>query len=211
LLDQLLHATSLLQVFPISVTRITPTLLACDPFADAPDMAYVPLPRPRDDDDADAASRCACYYCSERMIASRRVVQLSNDSFRCVHITSARHGAAPTVTMRTLADPETADWTLDYQVSFADIWADDTYKAAGLPDKEPVVALIHPINHDVLYCFLDGYLFGVDVRARKVVQCEAHGMAQDSVSSSSVLACKLPPARTATAAAPGINTNPPPI
>ena len=142
-------------------------------------------------------------------------MQLSNGSFRCVHITPARHGAAPTVTMRTLANPETDDWTLGYQVSFADIWADDTSKVAGLPDKEPVVALIHPINPDVLYCFLDGYLFGVDVRARKVVQCEAHGMAQDSVSSSSVLACKLPPVRTAAAAAavaaPGINTNPPPI
>ncbi|EES02160.3 hypothetical protein SORBI_3003G001800 [Sorghum bicolor] len=147
-------------------------LLACDPFADTPDMAYAPLPR---------------------MIASRRVVQLSNDSFRCVHITPARHGTAPTVTMRTLANPETADWTLDYQVSFADIFADDTYKAAGLPDKEPVVALIHPTNPDVLYCLLDGHLFGVDVRARKVVECEAHGMAPDSVSSSSVLACKLPP------------------
>ena len=80
------------------------------------------FPRPRDDDDADAASRCSCYYCSERMIASHRVVQLSNDSFRCVHIAPARHGTAPTVTARTtLANPETTDWTLDYQASIADI------------------------------------------------------------------------------------------
>ncbi|XP_004986834.2 uncharacterized protein LOC101762993 [Setaria italica] len=179
-------------------------LLACDPFADNPDMAYVPLPENDDDNRDDGARGCACYYCSERQIATRRRVQLSNATFRCVQITSARktkdhaHDTAPaTVTMRTLADPETAHWTLDYKVPFADIWADHTYKAAGLPEKEPVLAFIHPNNPDVLYFSLDDYLFAVDMRAKKLIECEAH---ESGVSSSSLLAWELPPALTAPAA-----------
>ncbi|CAN6344656.1 unnamed protein product [Urochloa humidicola] len=182
-------------------------LLACDPFADNPDMAYVLLPAPEDDEAASGG--CGCYYCSERVTASRRRVQLSNGTFRCVQITSPprkpkdkdhHHAAAapPTVTMRTLADPETACWTLDYKVPLADIWADHTYKAAGLPEKEPVLAFIHPNNPDVLYFSLDHYLFAVDMRAKKFIECQAH---QSAVSPSSLFAWELPPALTAAAAA----------
>ncbi|CAN6339929.1 unnamed protein product [Urochloa humidicola] len=180
-------------------------LLACDPFADNPDMAYVPLPAPEDDEAASGG--CGCYYCSERVTASRRRVQLSNGTFRCVQITSPprkpkdkdhHHAAAAphTVTMRTLADPETACWTLDYKVPLADIWADHTYKAAGLPEKEPVLAFIHPNNPDVLYFSLDHYLFAVDMRAKKLIECQAH---QSAVSPSSLFAWELPPALTAAA------------
>ncbi|CAM0146373.1 unnamed protein product [Urochloa decumbens] len=180
-------------------------LLACDPFADNPDMAYVPLPPPEDGDEA-ASGDCGCYYCSERMIASRRRIQLSNGTFRCGQIASPPrkpkdHAAAAgphTVTMRTLADPETAHWTLDYKVPLADIWADHTYKAAGLPEKEPVLAFIHPNNPDVLYFSLDHYLFAVDMRAKKLVECQAH---ESAVSPSSLFAWELPPAFTAPAAA----------
>ncbi|CAN6349185.1 unnamed protein product [Urochloa humidicola] len=181
-------------------------LLACDPFADNPDMAYVPLPRPEEEDDEAASGGCGCYYCSERVIASRRRVQLSNATFRCVQITSPpprkpkgkdHHAAGPhTVTMRTLADPETAHWTLDYKVPLADIWADHTYKAAGLPEKEPVLAFIHPNNPDVLYFSLDRYLFAVDMRAKKLIECQAH---ESDVSS--LFAWELPPALTAPPAA----------
>ncbi|KAL6627059.1 hypothetical protein ACP70R_030785 [Stipagrostis hirtigluma subsp. patula] len=187
-------------------------LLACDPFADHPDMAYVRLPEA----DRDDSSRgCGCYYCSERAAASRRRVVLSDGKFRCVEMSRAHQAeaegedevVAPTVTMRTLADPETAEWTLDYEVCFADIWAADSYRAAGLPEKAPdLVAFVHPKNADVVYIFLDEHLFGVDMRARNLVECEAHGMdasaspSQGGVSKYCVLACELPPELTAPAA-----------
>jgi hypothetical protein len=182
-------------------------LLACDPFADNPDMAYVPLPKNDDDNSDDGAEGCVCTYCSERQIATRRRVQLSNGTFRCVVHHDRRikgepkdHERAPaTVTMRTLADPETAHWTLDYKVAFADIWADNTYKAAGLPAKEPVLAFIHPNNPDVLYFSLDDYLFAVDMRAKKLIECQSQAH-EIGVSPSSLLAWELPPALTAPSA-----------
>ncbi|TVU47314.1 hypothetical protein EJB05_06909, partial [Eragrostis curvula] len=170
-------------------------LLACDPFADEPEMLFVPLPEQDDDgddsaDDDDDDDHASCYYCSERDIGARRVVNVSNGKFRCVEMTCADHGQgeAPMVTMRTLADPETAEWTLEYEVRFDEVWAGDTYKAAGLPEKAPVIALIHPENPDVLYFFVKEYLFGVDMRAKKVVECEVHELAKDGAFSSGVLA-----------------------
>jgi hypothetical protein len=95
--------------------------------------------------------------------------------------------------MRTLNDPKTGDWTdPEYTLSFADIRASDTFKAAGLPDKDPVFALIHPKNPDVLYFFLDDYLFAFDMRAKKLIECEAHGLGNNP-SSGSVRAWELPP------------------
>lgn len=87
--------------------------------------------------------------------------------------------------MRTLADPETAKWTIEYEVRFDEIWA--------LPLKAPVLGLIHPENPDVLYFFVKEYLFGVDMRARKVVECQVHEPAKGAISPSSVLALVLPP------------------
>lgn len=37
-----------------------------------------------------------------------------------------------------------------------------------------MVALIHPKNPNVIYFILEQHLFGVDVRARKVVECEVY-------------------------------------
>ncbi|KAL6627057.1 hypothetical protein ACP70R_030783 [Stipagrostis hirtigluma subsp. patula] len=179
-------------------------LLSCDPFADHPVMAYVPLPK------QDKPRRRCCYYCSERAAASRRRVMLSDAKFRCVEMSrdhkaeGKAEGVAPTVTVRTLADPEKAEWTLEYKVAFADIWAADSYKAAGLPEKDPVVALIHPNNPGVLYFFVDKFLFGVDMRAKVVLECAPHDLSSEGgVSSSSVLAWELPPALTAGLAGDG--------
>jgi hypothetical protein len=41
-----------------------------------------------------------------------------------------------------------------------------------------VLALIHPNNPDIVYFFLDKYLFGVDVPARKVVECEVYHLVE---------------------------------
>jgi hypothetical protein len=100
--------------------------------------------------------------------------------FRFVEMGCEGKRGAPKVTMRTLADPDTAEWTIEYQVSFAEVWAGDSYKSAGLPEKAPVFALIHPKNPDVLYFFLGEYIFGVDMPARKVVEFAAHELAVPS-------------------------------
>ncbi|KAL6627058.1 hypothetical protein ACP70R_030784 [Stipagrostis hirtigluma subsp. patula] len=189
-------------------------LLSCDPFPDHPDMAFVPLPgeggsdddelleEGQNDDDELLGGHGCCSYCAERDAGSRRHVMLSNGKFRCVEMSCAHQGGAPTFAVHTLADPETAEWTLEYEVCFAEIWADGSYKAAGLPEKAPVVALIHPTNPDVLYFFVDEFLFGVDMRAKKVVECVAHELhgpaAQGGVSSSCVLAWELPTPGTKT-------------
>ncbi|XP_044344528.1 uncharacterized protein [Triticum aestivum] len=108
----------------------------------------------------------------------------------------ASHGA-PKVSMRTLADPSTAEWTFEYEASFSEIWAGDSYKAAGLPNKAPVLALVHPDNPDVVYFFLEQRLFGVDMRAREVVECEpldpAKSQKKGSYSSGLVFPFELPP------------------
>ena len=63
-------------------------------------------------------------------------------------------------------------WELEYEAPFAEIWAHDSYVAAGLPpDKVPNLALVDPDNHGVVYFFQGTRLFGVDVRARRVVAC----------------------------------------
>ncbi|XP_025822452.1 uncharacterized protein LOC112898322 [Panicum hallii] len=86
-----------------------------------------------------------------------------------------RLGGDPTkVTVWTLPDPYATEWTLEHEATFADIWADDTYEATGLPKKVPVLALIHPYNPAVVYFFLEGHLFAVDVPARKVVECDRY-------------------------------------
>ncbi|KAM0869137.1 hypothetical protein ACQ4PT_040871 [Festuca glaucescens] len=81
-----------------------------------------------------------------------------------------------TVIMWTLNDPVTKEWALEYKVSFQAIWADESYKAAGLPEKNPTFALIHPMNPDVAYFFLEEHLFSVDIPANRVVECGVHGL-----------------------------------
>jgi hypothetical protein len=165
-------------------------LLGFDPFPDEPPMEYVHLPR------VDVQQGHGCGYCSQRALGSRRLVQLSGGTFRCVEMTCASDGGAPKVSMRTLADPATSEWALEYEASFSEIWAGDSYKAAGLPEKEPVLALVHPKNPDVVYFFLEERLFGVDVRAREVVECEPFETAHKNGRFSSwlVLPFELPPA-----------------
>ncbi|GJN08630.1 hypothetical protein PR202_ga26572 [Eleusine coracana subsp. coracana] len=173
-------------------------ILTCDPFADVPEMAYVSLPKGEEHN----KTHCGCGYCSKREVASRRRIKLSNGKFRSIKMGCAREGEAPKLTMHTLTDlTTTVEWALEYQVSFDEIWNDDSYKTAGLPVKAPVLALIHPNNPDVVYFFLEEYIFGVDVPARKVVQCAPHeldtpALEGDHPSSQCVLAWELPPTLT---------------
>ncbi|KAI4972281.1 hypothetical protein ZWY2020_003206 [Hordeum vulgare] len=150
-------------------------VITCDPFADEPVLGFVPLPPEK------------VLGCREAWgVADKyRYVGVSGGKLRFVDMymgkrsrARARGGGArtPTVSVWTLADPDSREWTLGQEASLAEIWADESYKAAGLPKKIPTLALIHPENPDVVYFFLKEHLFGVDVRARKVVECQVYGL-----------------------------------
>uniref|UniRef100_I1NLQ7 DUF1618 domain-containing protein n=1 Tax=Oryza glaberrima TaxID=4538 RepID=I1NLQ7_ORYGL len=101
---------------------------------------------------------------------------------------------------RQRAHFRTKVWTLEYAVSFADIWASESYKAAGLPEKAPVLALVHPKNPDMVYFFVKDQLVGVDLRAKEVLEYETHKMTVPEnarVFSYGLLPMELPPALSA--------------
>uniref|UniRef100_A0ACD5VEU4 Uncharacterized protein n=1 Tax=Avena sativa TaxID=4498 RepID=A0ACD5VEU4_AVESA len=144
-------------------------VITCDPFADEPVLGFVPFP-------------------PGKMMACREAKGLT-DMFRCVGVSGGKlrfvdtymdrraHGdGAPTIAVWTLPDPDSTEWTLEHEARFTEIWDHESYKETGLPNKVPRLALIHPKDPAVLYYFLEERLFGVDVRARKVVHCEVYGL-----------------------------------
>ena len=138
-------------------------IITADPFADHPVLGFVPLPR-------------GCVLKSREawgLLDQFRYVGVSAGKLRFVD--TYRRGHAPDkVTVWTLPDRDATEWKLEHEANFADIWADDSYEATGLPKKPPVLALIHPHNPTVVYFFLEGHLFAVDVPARKVVECDRY-------------------------------------
>jgi hypothetical protein len=138
-------------------------IITADPFADHPVLGFVPLPPDCVLEDREAWGALDVF----------RYVGVSAGSLRFVD-TYRRGGDPIKVTVWTLPDPYTTKWTLEHEAAFADIWADETYKATGLPKKVPVVALIHSHNPAIVYFFVEGHLFAVDVPARKVVECDRY-------------------------------------
>ncbi|CAL5005494.1 unnamed protein product [Urochloa decumbens] len=138
-------------------------IIAANPFADDPVLRFVPFPR-----------QCLLEYREQRGVLDMfRYVGVSSGKLRFVD--TYRSGPVPNkVTVWTLPDADATKWTLEHEATFADLWADDSYKATGLPKKVPVLALIHPHNPAVVYFFLKDHLFAVDVRARKVIECDRY-------------------------------------
>ncbi|CAN6313578.1 unnamed protein product [Urochloa humidicola] len=170
-------------------------LIACDPFADAPALAFVPLPPGK-----------ALRYKEAAWVLDRyRVVGISAGKLRFVDMYRNRdRGGALKVSVWTLPDPDATEWALEHEASFHDIWADPSYKAAGLPEKIPVLALIHPKDPAVVYFFLQEHLFGVDLRARSVVECEVYELVapgRDLVATRFVHAWELPRALSSSSGA----------
>ncbi|KAF7036340.1 hypothetical protein CFC21_047039 [Triticum aestivum] len=143
-------------------------VITCDPFADEPVLGFVPFP----------PGRVLRYREGWGVTDKFRYVGVSGGKLRFVDMYMRKRAGAhtPTVSVWTLGDPDSREWTLEQEASFTEIWGDESYKAAGLPEKMPTVALIHPKNPDVVYFFLKEHLFGVDVRARKVVECQVYGL-----------------------------------
>ncbi|KQK03889.2 uncharacterized protein LOC100832749 [Brachypodium distachyon] len=143
-------------------------VIHCDPFAVKPVLGFVPFPPGR------------VLECREAwgVTDKYRYVGVSGGKLRFVdtYVSQRARGGAPTVSVWTLADPDSTEWTLEHEATFADIWADKSYKATRLPKKIPVLALIHPKNPCVVYFFLEKQLFGVDVRAHKIVECKVYGL-----------------------------------
>ncbi|CAM0880937.1 unnamed protein product [Alopecurus aequalis] len=140
-------------------------VITCDPFADEPVLGFLPFPPERVLKGGEAWGVSDMY----------RYVGVSGGKLRFVDTYYMSKGD-PTISVWTLADPDSMEWTLEHEARFTEIWADDSYKVTGLPNKIPTLALIHPKNPDVVYFFLEEHLFGVNMRARKVVECEVYGL-----------------------------------
>ena len=164
-------------------------VITCDPFADAPVLSFVPLP-PR---------KALKYGVDCAVLDKYRRVAVSRGKLRFVDMYKNRSSfGSAQISVWTLADPDSTEWTLEYEATFTEIWDDASYKAIGLPRKIPVLALIHPTNPDVVYFFLDEHLLGVNVRARKVVECEVYELVappSEHVVTRFIHAWQLPPAR----------------
>lgn len=143
-------------------------LITADPFADRPVLGFVPLPP-----GAVLRSREAWGVTDQF-----RYVGVSDGKLRFVdtYMGGSRAGR-PVVLVWTLVDEDsTTDqgWALEHKARFADIWADPSYAATRLPKKLPMLALIHPKDPRIVYFTLHDRLFGVDVKARKVLHCEPY-------------------------------------
>ncbi|GJN08076.1 hypothetical protein PR202_ga25964 [Eleusine coracana subsp. coracana] len=104
-------------------------LITCDPFADAPVLTFVPLP----------PGKALEYNEACGILDKYRAIRVSAGKLRFVDMYRNRDNrGALKVSVWTLADPDATEWTLEHEASFADIWDDPTYKAAGLPNKIPL-------------------------------------------------------------------------
>ncbi|KAG2595555.1 hypothetical protein PVAP13_5KG083787 [Panicum virgatum] len=151
-------------------------MLVCNPFDGHPRLRFIPLP-----------PGCKMHGLVDgprptSVMDHRRLVRPSQGMLRYVEIQGLSYDSdavnappppPPTVTMWTLVNPAGPHtWRFECEASFADIWAHDSYVAAGLPrGKVPKLALVDPTNHDVVYFFQDTALFALDVRARRVLAC----------------------------------------
>ncbi|RLN21686.1 hypothetical protein C2845_PM07G04740 [Panicum miliaceum] len=118
-------------------------------------------------------------------LAKRRCVRASGGKLRLIRIHDDDATTTPTVTVWTLSAPPVGGddqaplvWSRDYDVSFHDIWAARTYRDSPLPPSVPEIALLHPRNPGVVYFFQTtagkSWIFAVDLRTRRVVQCEEY-------------------------------------
>ncbi|KAM0824495.1 hypothetical protein ACQ4PT_070161 [Festuca glaucescens] len=166
---------------------ITWGVITSDPFADHPVLRFVPFPPGRVLGYGQASGVADIYRCVGVSAGKLRFV----DTIYMGPII----GGTPDISVWTLPGPDATEWTLEHQVSFGEIWADESYKATGLPVDIPALALIHPEDPDLVYFFLENHIFGVDVRARKVVDCKVYDLVAPprcKVASRFVRAWKLP-------------------
>ncbi|KAL6596651.1 hypothetical protein ACP70R_047294 [Stipagrostis hirtigluma subsp. patula] len=138
-------------------------LLGCDPFADEPELHHVKIPP------AFADGRKVQDWPT---LESHRMVRVSQG--KLMYVAMARDIVDPVeetlVFVKTLEFGPSGEtrWVIQSCNSLGVIWASESYMATGMPEEVPVLALVHPSNPDVVYFFLEHYLFGVNL-VRSVV------------------------------------------
>ncbi|KAG2596951.1 hypothetical protein PVAP13_5KG207000 [Panicum virgatum] len=158
-------------------------MVVCNPFDDAPHLRLVPLPDGCALQGVEMERKSNGSRQTREFLDQRRFIRPSEGKLRYVEIRGFDYHTAaaaaeppinPTVTMWTLVrDRNTWNWEFEYEAPFAEIWAHESYVAARLPrDKVPNLALVDPDNYGVVYFFEGMRLFGLDVRARRVVACD---------------------------------------
>ncbi|CAM0879665.1 unnamed protein product [Alopecurus aequalis] len=150
-------------------------LLTCDPFADEPVLTAVHLPEGKALNSGEPRGELDKYRCVGVSAGKLRFIDTFRNRNNC--------GGATQISVWTLADhpEESWSWSLEYEATFAEICADPSYKATGLRRKIPAIVMIHPNNPDVVYFVLDRHLVGINVRARKVVECEVYQLPQPPI------------------------------
>ncbi|TVU47711.1 hypothetical protein EJB05_07318, partial [Eragrostis curvula] len=136
-------------------------ILACDPFADEPELFHIPLPRVLEELPPVALNNRGVHRC----------VKVSGGKLMSVQI----HGSADASVVSTwaLADPASAgEWNPEHIVRLADVWADESYLNTLLPRSVlvPALALLHPADPNKAYFFLCSHIFAVDLRRGTIVE-----------------------------------------
>ncbi|XP_062198320.1 uncharacterized protein LOC133901043 [Phragmites australis] len=165
-------------------------ILSCDPFVADPELLFHGLPQGRDLDMAGPD------------IHDHRCITVSQNELRYVEVTPEVDdvGEAATVFMWTWTPAlggRTGRWEVAYEMSFAEIWNDDSYHLTGLPEKVPVLAVVCPSNPNLVYFSLDHHLFGVNMPLHTVVELETYELVTTACPTTAscryVLAWDLPP------------------
>ncbi|TVU12431.1 hypothetical protein EJB05_46075 [Eragrostis curvula] len=136
-------------------------LLGCDPFADEPlALRRMELPFTFDVD-------------PDPNIQGNRIVGVSEGRLRYVDI--VRDPIDPDedtlIVIKFLGVGPDDEERWEYQISKAlgDIWSSPSYEATGMPEEVPELALLDPMNGNVIYFFMKEYLFSVNLEEETVV------------------------------------------
>lgn len=101
-----------------------------------------------------------------------RMVSVSNLKIRCVGMRHLRDHPPELVEVSiwTLVQHPALSWKLRCFTTLGKVWSHESYQEkAELTREVPVLALLDPVNPDVVYFFLGHCLFGVNVKLSEVV------------------------------------------
>ncbi|KQK05819.1 uncharacterized protein LOC100827565 [Brachypodium distachyon] len=128
--------------------------ISADPLSDRPELRFVELPRGSVLPDLDGVV-------FPRTLGKYRRVGVSEGKMRYVEVSKEN----PFVISSFSLDDGASSWTLDHEVAFAPIWADEH---ASVLEKMPAIGAIDPLNSNVVYLICGGQLLGLDMVKEKV-------------------------------------------
>ncbi|CAL5043103.1 unnamed protein product [Urochloa decumbens] len=145
-------------------------LISCDPNVILPGLRFHDLPPGRR------------IHEPKPFIHTIRWIGVSNQMLRYVDIARdldlddrSRIAEKKVAIWTAIPDPDGGDcdygiwWLKTYEMSFREIWNDASYRETMMPRMIPEIVLVNPKNPNVVYFFLRGSLFGVDVPGHRVV------------------------------------------